>query len=257
MKKVLFILGLIFLSAGTAWTKVSLKPDVSLKPIGYVNDFAGILTEADKTRIETLITETKKKTSAEIAVVTINSLEGANLEEFANEIFNTWGIGKKGKDNGALILVAKNERKIRIETGYGLEPILPDGKCGEIIRNVLTPAFRKGEFGEGLYQATTLISQVISGENVTIPAGESSTEKIPVFFLLFWIGFCLLGIIGSMVNPHRLKRIKKRYGRAWQEHWYWWYGSVSSGSGGGGGFGSGGGGFGGGGGGGGGASGGW
>lgn len=255
MKKVLFILGLIFFSAGTAWTKISLKPDVSLKPIGYVNDFAGILTEADKARIKTLITETEKKTSAEIAVVTINSLEGANLEEFANEIFNTWGIGKKGKDNGALILVAKNERKIRIETGYGLEPILPDGKCGEIIRNVLTPAFRKGEFGEGLYQAVELIAKIIGGEDVPV-SSSASTEKVPVVFLIFFCVFFIL-IVNSIVAPNRLKRIKKRYGRAWQEHWYWWYGSPSFGSGGGGGFGSGGGGFGGGGGGGGGASGGW
>ena len=177
------------------------------QPKGYVNDFAEILKTEERTNLENLLNQTEKATTAEIAVVIIPTLEGENLEEYANELFKQWGIGKKGKDNGVLILVAQKEHKIRIEVGYGLEAILPDGKCGQIIRDVLTPAFRKQEFGTGLYQAVFLVSQIIQGQEPVIPSSEKGTsDKVPLGFVLCWIGFCLfftlmtLGILGLSIQ---------------------------------------------------------
>ena len=100
------------------------------KPNGSVSDFAGILDESAKSELNSLITQTEQKTSAEIAVVTVPTLEGITVEEYAVKLFKQWGIGKKGKDNGVLVLVVPSERKVRIKVGYGLKPILPDGLAG-------------------------------------------------------------------------------------------------------------------------------
>jgi len=200
-----FLLGILICCLSLFGGAVAAK--TILQPKGYVNDFAGILKAEERTNLENLLSQTEKATTTEIAVVTIPTLEDENLEEYANELFNQWGIGKKGKDNGVLILVAKKEHKIRIEVGYGLEAVLPDGKCGQIIRDVLTPAFRKQEFGTGLYQAASLISQIIQGQEPVIPSpGKESSDKVPLGFALCWIGFCLfftlmaLGMIGLSIQ---------------------------------------------------------
>lgn len=110
------------------------RPASFPQPVGYVNDFAGVIDDESKKKMEEIIKFIEEKTGAEIAVVTIKTLEGESIEMFANKLFQQWGIGKKGKDNGVLILISLKEKKIRIEVGYGLEDILPDGLCGEIIR---------------------------------------------------------------------------------------------------------------------------
>lgn len=129
---------------------------------GWVNDFAQIIEPETKTRLEVLLTELEEKTQAEVAIVTIPSLEGGNIEQTAVEIFSQWGIGKKGKDNGILILAALKDRKIRIEVGYGLEGIIPDGLAGEIIRGNILPYFQEGKFSQGLESAALAISTIIA-----------------------------------------------------------------------------------------------
>jgi len=91
----------------------------------------------------------KSLSGVEIAVVTVESLEGAILEDEALRYLMEWGVGKKGQDNGVVILVAQKERRIRIETGYDIEGVLPDGKAGEIIRYDIVPRFKQGDFGGG------------------------------------------------------------------------------------------------------------
>ncbi len=164
--------------------------EVSLSPVGMVNDYAGILSPEEKTSLEDISRQMEQKTSAEVVIVLVKSLEGRNLEEYAQEIFNTWGIGKKGKDNGVLILVSLTERKIRIEVGYGLEEVLTDGRCGSIIRNIMAPNFRKGDYFQGLVGAVKAIGQFISGENVEriLPP---ETGRPAVAFIAFWQAFCL------------------------------------------------------------------
>ncbi len=204
-KRLFFLTLILFLITKPAFT-ISYP-----SPQGYVNDFANILKAEERTGLENLLLAIEKKTTVEIVVVTIPELGGETLEEYTHGLFNRWGIGKKGKDNGVLILVVFRERKIRIEVGYGLEPLLPDGKCGEIIRTVLTPAFQKGEFGSGLYQAAEIISSVIQGEVSTIPPQRKVSRSEPpliftTLFDIFWVSSCFLftfislGTIGLFIQ---------------------------------------------------------
>lgn len=131
-------------------------------PTGHVDDFASVIALTTKTQLESVLTQLESKTSSEVVVVTINNLEGSDIETYTNELFATWGIGKKGKDNGVLILSAMEDRQIRIEVGYGLEGILPDAFCGRIIREVMVPEFKQGNFNEGIYKAALIITNVIA-----------------------------------------------------------------------------------------------
>jgi len=175
----------------------------SLKPTGYLNDFAGLLTPSQKDEIEKKLVDIEKETTNEISVVIINSLEGKTIEEYANEIFNGWGIGKKGKDNGVLILISLNEKKVRIEVGYGLEGYLPDSICGRIIRDIMVPEFRKNDFYKGIKEAIETIDNILKGEKIEI---ESSQSHPPMGFLFFWYLFCIifglfsLGLIGFFLE---------------------------------------------------------
>jgi uncharacterized protein len=176
----------------------------SFKPSGYVNDFAGIMDEASKQKTEALITQLQSATGAEIAVVTVKSLEGGNLEDFSNELFTKWGIGKKGKDNGVLIFVAYEDRRVRIETGYGIEGIINDAMAGRIISDNMAPNFRQNDYGGGIYAGTFAVASAIAAEqgvslgNVSAPAPVeqsqygyrhkmSKGEMIFVFILLIFM----------------------------------------------------------------------
>ena len=223
-------------------------------PAGWVNDFAGVISPEYKQKLDSLISELEAKTSAEIAVVTVTSISPLGETEYARLLFDKWKPGKKGKDNGALILLAVKERRWRIETGYGVEGILPDGLCGEIGRNYMVPYFKDGQYGLGLYQGAIKISQVIAkdaniqldalqGVKTTAEAGQHDVDTvITIIILLFFFGSFFFRIL-----------LGRRYNNIF---WGGGYGGGYSGGGfGGGGFGGGG--FGGGGGGGGGAGGGF
>lgn len=158
--------------------KIDLHAAIPAKASGHIHDFAGILDIANETELHSLATQVEQKTSAEIAVVTVASLDGMSVEEYAVKLFNQWGIGKKGKDNGVLVLVAPNERKVRIEVGYGLEPILPDGLAGEIIREQMVPAFKQGNFSGGIVLGVKRIIEILErGEPATVTESETSTPS--------------------------------------------------------------------------------
>ncbi len=161
-------------------------------PSGAVNDFAWTLQEGERQELEALAGRIESETGAEIGVAIIPSLEGADLEGYANELFNRWGIGKKEKNNGILILVAMAEHKIRIEVGYGLEGSVTDGRAGAVIRQIMQPAFRKGEYGPGLKAALEELGRIIRGESTGPVETKSGTQKAPPWpFVLFWLCFCL------------------------------------------------------------------
>jgi len=132
------------------------------QPEHWVNDFAGVISQESRDKITALIQECEEKTSAEIAVVTIDSIAPYDEKEYARLLFDNWKPGKKGKDNGVLVLLAIKERRWRIETGYGIEGILPDGLCGEIGRNYMVPYFKEAKFSEGLYYGVTALARVIA-----------------------------------------------------------------------------------------------
>jgi uncharacterized protein len=157
---------------------ISALLSISLKPTGYLNDFAGILSEQQKQEIEERLKEIENKTTNEIAVVIINSLENKSIEDYANELFNSWGIGKKGKNNGVLILIALKEKKLRIEVGYGLEPYLPDSICGRIIREIIVPYFKKNDFYTGIKNGIEKIYEILDkGDKVLQEDKEITPPK--------------------------------------------------------------------------------
>jgi len=188
MKKaaaILFIFLLITILTVNATALVKLK--------GYVNDYAKILGPQYETDINNLITETEKNTSAEIAVVTVTSLEGMAIEEYAVKLFEEESIGKKEKDNGLLLIIAPNERMYRVEVGYGLEGVIPDAYKVRIGTRILEPYFKQGKYGEGTYHAVKDIAALIQGEtpDSTKPVKEIVIKDlIPALIII--IGLILI-----------------------------------------------------------------
>lgn len=149
---------------------------------GRVIDEAGILSEETKASLESKLKEHEKQTSNQVVVLTIPSLEGEVLEEFSIKVATTWKLGQKKKDNGVLLLIAKGDRKLRIEVGYGLEGTLSDVICNRIIRNDITPLFKKGDFSGGVEKGVDSILAVITGtyantNEVTDSTESSNTDK--------------------------------------------------------------------------------
>lgn len=146
------------------------------KPRGAVNDFANVIPQSYEDKIAAISNEVWEKTGTAIVVVTIPTLGDNYLEDYAVRLYETWGIGKRGEDKGVLILNAIKERKIRIEVGYGVEGILPDGKAGEIRDGYLIPYLKKGDFGAAFLSGVQAIADVIAKDaNVEI-SGNVSTR---------------------------------------------------------------------------------
>ncbi|MGA1840204.1 MAG: TPM domain-containing protein [bacterium] len=120
------------------------------KLIGRINDFADMLTSSEEIELERLLENNERVTSNQIVVVTIETLRGEVLENYSIRLADKWKIGQKGRDNGVILLIVKQERKLRMEVGYGLEGALPDGFCGSIIREKIAPLFKKGSYFLGI-----------------------------------------------------------------------------------------------------------
>jgi uncharacterized protein len=145
------------------------------KPQGLVNDFAEVIPPKDEQKLVALTGELLQKTGIPVVVVTMPDIGGAEYNDYANRLYSAWGIGKKGEDKGVLVFVTLKERKMRIETGYGVEGILPDGLVGEIRDRYMIPYFKENRFGEGLLKGTLAISQVIAKN-----AGVTLMGKTPL-----------------------------------------------------------------------------
>ncbi|MCF7857978.1 MAG: TPM domain-containing protein [Candidatus Cloacimonetes bacterium] len=131
---------------------------------GAVNDYAGILDSKAENQLEVLLRDVQSKTSSQVALLTIPSLQGENLEDYSLKVAQTWKLGQKEFDNGVLMLVTLKEKKIRIEVGYGLESIITDAKSGYIIRTYIVPGFKKGDFAGGITNGLLAISGLITKE---------------------------------------------------------------------------------------------
>ncbi len=164
------------------------------KPTGYLSDTANILTPDVRQQLEILLTEVERQTTSEIAVVTITSLEGDSLERYTNELFAKWGVGKKGKDNGVMILLAVHDRKVRIETGYGVEGILPDGLCGEIIRTRMAPHLKEGRFAQGVVEGVSAVASVLR-RDPSAPRWPSPPQPSTSSGRALWIDLGVIALI--------------------------------------------------------------
>jgi uncharacterized protein len=136
---------------------------------GRINDYAGLLSSATAQQLDAGLAQLEATDSTQIVVLTVPSLEGDSLEDFSIRVVEKWQIGQKGKDNGALLLVSKNDRKIRIEVGYGLEGKLTDLVSGRIVRNIIVPQFKMGRYDQGIIDGVSAMAGVVRGE-YTAPA---------------------------------------------------------------------------------------
>jgi uncharacterized protein len=167
---------------------------------GWVTDLAGMLSQAQERDLETLMESYKQGTTHEIALLTIPSLEGDDLESFALRVGRAWGIGGKDKNNGALLLVSKADRAVRVEVGRGLEGNLTDSISGRIIRDVIVPEFKQGRFAAGLKAGVIAIHEAIGGNYGKIPVRSGrnvgGAGLIPIIVILIVVATILRRIGG-------------------------------------------------------------
>ncbi|MBU4185290.1 MAG: TPM domain-containing protein [Proteobacteria bacterium] len=166
---------------------------------GYVNDYADMISPQMEAKLERALQSFDLTDSTQVAVLTITSMEGDSIEEFSIRTVDQWKVGQKGKDNGVLLLVAQKDRKIRIEVGRGLEPVLTDLLSGRIIDTVLTPYFKAGRFDEGFEAGIVAIVQATRGEfkaDGGTQRGRRQEEASPFLKFLFF-GMILVAFLGS------------------------------------------------------------
>lgn len=173
------------------------------KPTGAVNDFAGVIPAQYKSQMETLAREVLEKTGTAVVVATVETIGNNDPSDYVNRLYQAWGIGKKGEDKGILIFLAAKERQVRIETGYGVEGIIPDGLAGEILDRYAIPYFKQGDYGRGFYETMASVSSVVAKAAGVTLTGVAPSEQRPVgterklgifqLALLFAVAFFLLG----------------------------------------------------------------
>ena len=144
---------------------------------GFVNDYTNTLGKDWENKTEQLVSNVEKETGCEIAVAVIEDLQGLTIEEYAVKLFKKWGVGKEDQDNGVLLLVAMNERKLRIEVGYGLEGAITDLEAKEIIDNVIVPRFKENNYKSGIYNGVVAIANKIYSEQGKTEVTYSDTAK--------------------------------------------------------------------------------
>jgi uncharacterized protein len=170
------------------------------KPEGYVSDFAGLLSQGAGSLLEAQLSRLEKDTGAEVAVVTVTELGGTTVEDYAVRLFEEWGIGKKNEDNGVLFLVALIDRKVRIEVGYGLEPVITDGRAGRILDDDVLPFFKSGDYEAGIITGTSSIERYIrDGSPPSVieenPINSLLEDQMPLLALLGIITTYMLGFM--------------------------------------------------------------
>ncbi len=164
-------------------------------PPTLVNDFAGILLKDEDERLEQKLVAYDDSTSTQIAIVTLKSVGPYDISQVALKILRDWGIGRKGKNNGILILVSMEDRKIRIETGYGMEGAVPDAIANEIIAQIIKPAFREGQYYQGLDKAVDAIIKAAAGEYKGDPRRSEPGISPGAVFLLILVIVIIISII--------------------------------------------------------------
>ena len=165
---------------------------------GRVVDNAAIISPQGKAELDNLFAEYEKQTTNQIVVVTVPTLNGQPIEDYGYKLGRAWGIGQKGKNNGVLFIIAPNDRKLRIEVGYGLEGVLTDANSSLIINNIVLPQFKQGNMEKGVLDGSVAIVSILSGKPVNLkPAQQQQTQggDIPAWLII------LIFIIIIIVHP--------------------------------------------------------
>jgi uncharacterized protein len=148
-----------------------------IRPTGYVTDLAGILQPQTKTQLEALCLELEQKTGAQMAVITVKSLEGGDIETYAADLYKQIGVGNKKTSEGVLILVAPNDRRYRVEIGYGAEPVINDARAGDAGR-LMVPYFRKGDYSSGVAAAAWQLAKYIADDKGVTLSGAPQIRTV-------------------------------------------------------------------------------
>lgn len=167
---------------------------------GPVVDTAQMIDGPSKEHLTQMLQAHEKLTTEQVVVVTVPDLQGSTIEDYGYQLGRAWGIGQQGKDNGALLIVAKDERKVRIEVGYGLEGRLTDAQSSVIINQIIVPSFKQGDFAGGINKGAEAIVQVLGGDPLAEPvAGASGGDEVTDWrmSLLFLVLFVIVAYISS------------------------------------------------------------
>lgn len=191
-----------------AWCSFAWAEQIAdIRPQGYATDLAGVIDPATKAKLEGLCAEVEQKTGAQIAVVTVNSLDGRSIEDYAADLYKHLGVGPRTNDRGVLLLVAPKERQYKIEVGYGLEPVINDARAGDIGREMV-PDLRRGDYSAAVLLSTTRLAQLIAADKGVqlngVPAirpRAPASQNSPLIPLLVIVGvFGILGIISLLLG---------------------------------------------------------
>ena len=193
-------------------TRVLADPIDKIKPTGYVTDLAGVIDGSTAQRLESLCTEVEQKTGAQIAVVTVKSLDGRTVEDYAVDLFKHLGVGHKD-NRGILLLVAPNDHHYRFEVGYGLEPVINDARAGDVGREMV-PYLRRNDYSGAIFLGTRRVADMIAADRgvqltgATAPVTRSAPEQsfpVWVFPLGIFLAVTFLRMLGraSLRNRHR------------------------------------------------------
>jgi uncharacterized protein len=180
-----------------------------------VNDYAGLLSAADRDSLESLLAERERATGAQVVVAIFPSLDGESLEDYSIRLAERWRVGQKGLDNGVILLVFVAERRVRMEVGYGLEPVIPDAVAGRIIAEVVAPQFRQGRFATGLEAAARAVYDRIGsqgGASGRRARGPDPATLAVLFLFAVIAGFVVLSQLGSARRLARRSGYTAGYG---------------------------------------------
>jgi uncharacterized protein len=191
MKKTLSSLLFITIFSCLSYSAEVKFPDYS----GNVNDYAGIIDTENTAKIKILANQLKENTGAEIAIVTIRSAYPLDSKSYATQLFEKWGIGKKDKDNGLLILFIKKDRRIEVEVGYGLEGIITDGFAGEVLDKYAVPQFKEGNLGRGLYLTTLAFYDRITKQYSSAPQSKLEQINMNIYSVLLAISVIIFVVV--------------------------------------------------------------
>jgi uncharacterized protein len=171
-----------------------------IQPQGYVTDMANVISPETKSQLETLAAEVQQKTGAQMAVVTVDSLDGQTKEDYAADLYKHLGIGSKQDNRGVLLLVAPKERQYRIEVGYGLEPVINDARAGDIGREMV-PSLRQQDYSGAVLVGATRIAQLIAADKgVQLNGVPANRPRAPSSGTPWWIPWLVIGVIFFIIR---------------------------------------------------------
>jgi len=193
-----------------AWGNLQAEKISDIRPQGYVTDLAQVIDPATKSKIEALCSEVQQKTGAQIAVVTVRSLDGQSKEDYAADLYKHLGVGSKKENRGVLLLLAPSERQYRVEVGYGLEPVINDARAGDVGR-AMVPSLRAGDYSGAVMSGVTRLAQLIAADKgvqlAGVPSLPATRQPAAGSGLPWWL--VLLAFVGI---PWLIRAISRRGG---------------------------------------------